>query len=41
VFALEDVEDLGQTRILIAAHGGIDHVVGNDACLIVMVADAA
>jgi hypothetical protein len=41
VFALEHVEDLGQARILIAAHGGINHVVGNDARLIVMISDAA
>jgi hypothetical protein len=41
VFALEHIEDLGQTRILIAAHGSINHVVGNDACLIVMISDAA
>jgi hypothetical protein len=39
VFALEHVEDLGQARILIAAHGGINHVVGNDARLIVMISD--
>jgi hypothetical protein len=26
---------------VIAAHGGINHVVGNDACLIVMISDAA
>jgi hypothetical protein len=31
LFALEHIEDLGQARILIAAHGGINHVVGNDA----------
>src|SRR6266498_2350270 len=37
----EHVEDLGQARILIAAHGGINHVVGNDARLIVMISDAA
>jgi hypothetical protein len=41
VFAVEHVEDLGQARILIAAHGGINHVIGNDARLIVMISDAA
>ena len=37
----EHVEDLGQTRILIAAHGGINHVVSNDARLTVMISDTA
>jgi hypothetical protein len=41
VFALEHVEDLGQARILIAAHSGIYHVVANDVRLIVMISDAA
>jgi len=41
VFALEHIEDLGHTRILITAHGGINHVVGNDARLIITISDAA
>jgi hypothetical protein len=39
-FALEHVEDLRQARIPVAAHGGINHVAGNDARLIVMISDA-
>ena len=41
VLALGHVEDLRQPRILIAAHGGINHVVGNDARLVVFISDAA
>jgi hypothetical protein len=41
VFALGHVEDLGQARILIATHGGINHVVGNDVRLVVIISNAA
>ena len=41
VLALGDVEDLGQARIFIAAQRRIDDVVGDDARLIVAIADAA
>jgi len=39
--AVAHVEDLGEPRILIATHGGIDDVVGNDARFIVEKPNAA
>ena len=38
---LGDVEDLGEPGILIPAQRGIDHMVGDDASLFGIVADAA
>ena len=32
VFAVHNVEDLGEARIFIAARRGIDNVTGDDAC---------
>jgi len=36
-----DVEQLGQAGVLVAAHGRVDHVVGEDASLLRLVPDPA
>ena len=41
MLVLRDVQDLGQARIFVTAQRRIDHVVGDDARLIVRVSDAA
>jgi hypothetical protein len=41
MFALGDVEYLGQARILVAAQGRINNMVGDDARLRVVISDAA
>jgi hypothetical protein len=40
VFAVHNVEDLGEARIFIAAQRGIDNMIGDDARLIVIKSDA-